>query len=71
MKIQGSLLKMSTELNNPVDYFLTIGDQKIHMNNLINKEISITRLDEIHCIRCGRKTSKSFHQGYCMHNIVL
>lgn len=65
MKIQGSLLKMSTELNNPVDYFLTMGDQKIHMNDLINKDISITWLDEIHCIRCGRKTNKSFHQGYC------
>jgi hypothetical protein len=65
MRFQGSLQKMSTELNNPVDYFLTLGDQKIHMNDLINKDISITYLNEIHCIRCGRKTSKSFHQGYC------
>jgi len=65
MKIQGSLLKMTTELNDPVDYFLQLGDQKIHVNDLINKEISITYLDEIYCIRCGRKTNKSFHQGYC------
>ena len=65
MIIRTSLLKMSTELNNPVDYFLTLGDQKIHMNELINKNISITYLDEIHCIRCGRKTSKSFQQGFC------
>lgn len=65
MKIQGSLLKMTTELNNPVDYFLTFDDQKIHMNDLINKNISISFLNEIHCIRCGRKTNKSFHQGYC------
>lgn len=65
MKIKGSILKMSTELNNPVDYFLTLGDQKIHMNDLINKDISITYLDEIHCIRCGRKTNKSFQQGFC------
>lgn len=65
MKFQGSLQKMFTELNNPVDYFLTLGDQKIHMNDLINKDISITYLNEIHCIRCGRKTNKSFHQGYC------
>ncbi len=65
MKIQGALLKMKTELNNPVDYFLNLGDEKIHMNELIQKEISITYLDEIHCIRCGRKTNKSFHQGYC------
>ena len=65
MEISGSLLKMSTELNKPVDYFLTLGDQKIHMNDLINKDISITYLNEIHCIRCGRKTSKSFQQGFC------
>ena len=65
MKISGSLLKMTTELNDPVDYFLTLGDQRIHINELIHKNISITYLDEIHCIRCGRKTNKSFHQGYC------
>lgn len=65
MKIQGALLKMKTELNNSVDYFLNIGEQEIYVNELINKEISIAYLNEIHCIRCGRKTSKSFHQGYC------
>ena len=65
MKIQGSLLKMTTVLNDPVDYFLVFDDQKIHMNDLINKKVSIAYLDEIHCIRCGRKTNKSFQQGYC------
>ena len=65
MEIQGSLLKMSTALNDPVDYYLTLGEHKIHMNDLINKDLSITYLNEIHCIRCGRKTNKSFHQGYC------
>ncbi len=65
MKIQGALLKMTSELNNPVDYFLPIGDKKVYMNELINNDISITYLNEIHCIRCGRKTNKSFHQGYC------
>jgi len=65
MKIEGSLHKMSVELNDPVNYFLQFSDQKIHMNDLINKDISISFLNEIHCIRCGRKTNKSFHQGYC------
>lgn len=64
-KIQGALLKMRSELNDPVDYFLSLADQKIHMNNFIGKNISITYLNEIHCIRCGRMTNKSFHQGYC------
>ena len=65
MKTQGALLKMKTELNNPVDYYLNIGDEKLYMNDLIGKEISIEYLNEIHCIRCGRLTNKSFHQGYC------
>ena len=64
-KIQGALLKMKSELNDPVDYFLQLGNEKIHMNELISKDVSITYLNEINCIRCGRKTSKSFHQGYC------
>ncbi len=65
MKIQGSLLKMRTELNNPVDYYLNVGSNEIHMNELLDKDISIRFLGEIHCIRCGRLTKKSFHQGYC------
>ena len=65
MKFQGSLLKMTTELDKPVNYFLKLGDQQIRMNDLINKDISISYLNEIHCIRCGRKTNKSFHQGFC------
>ena len=65
MKIQGALLKMSTELNDPVDYNLLLGNEKVYMNELVGKEVSITYLNEIHCIRCGRETKKSFHQGYC------
>ncbi|MDY6799987.1 MAG: DUF2797 domain-containing protein [Bacteroidota bacterium] len=65
MKLQGALLKMKTELNTPVDYFLTLGNEVIRMNDLLNKEITLRFLDEIHCIRCGRLTKKSFHQGYC------
>ncbi|MFO7829031.1 MAG: DUF2797 domain-containing protein, partial [Bacteroidales bacterium] len=65
MKIEGTLLKMRTELNNPVDYYLSVGNNEIHMNELLDKDISIRFLGEIHCIRCGRLTKKSFHQGYC------
>lgn len=65
MKIQGALLKMSTELNNPVDYCLKLREDKIHMNELVGKDISISYLNEIHCVKCGRLTNKSFHQGYC------
>ena len=65
MKIQGSLLKMRTELNAPVNYSLSLGDQEIKVNDLLDKDITLRFLGEIHCIRCGRLTKKSFHQGYC------
>jgi hypothetical protein len=35
------------------------------MNDLIGKNIRLEYAGEIHCVACGRKTSKSFAQGYC------
>lgn len=65
MKFQGLLLKMSAELSSPVNYILKLGTEKIPMNSILEKRIKLSYLNEINCIRCGRKTSKSFHQGYC------
>ena len=65
MKIQGDLLKMSTEINEEVQYSLKFGGQELKMNDLISKEIKIEYLNEIHCIKCGRKTKTSFAQGFC------
>ncbi len=61
----GQISKMKTSLQAPVAYQLPIGDQKIDMNALIGKNISLKYSNEIHCIHCGRKTKKSFSQGYC------
>jgi len=65
MKIQGSLLKMISANNNPIDYYLALEKEKIHLNKLIGKQIKLTYLGSIICIKCGRKTNKSFHQGFC------
>lgn len=65
MKIQGPLLKMRTELNHPVNYYLSLGDHEMKVNDVLDKDITLRFLGEIHCIRCGRLTKKSFHQGYC------
>ena len=40
MKLRGALLKMKTDLNDPVDYFLYMSEEIIHMNKLVDKEIS-------------------------------
>ena len=63
----GHLSKMEASLNSEgsVDYQLPIDDQRIGMNTLIGRTISIEHIGDIHCIHCGRRTKKSFSQGYC------
>jgi hypothetical protein len=66
----GNILKMQTTLgdtarNEPVQYRLPVGEHLIPMNEHIGHGVSLSYQNEIHCIACGRKTSKSFAQGYC------
>lgn len=61
----GDLRKLSAKLASPVEYFLPVGDQLLGLNNSIGKTIRLEYQGEIHCVACGRKTSKSFNQGYC------
>ena len=67
MQASGHLEKMQTSLdeNGAVDYQLPLDDQRIPLNNLIGKRISLEHLGDIHCIHCGRRSKKSFSQGYC------
>lgn len=61
----GNIRKMRSLLNNPVEYFLPVGDVEIRMNDLIGSQLQMEFLGEINCIKCGRKTPKSFSQGFC------
>jgi len=63
--LRGNLRKMRTELGEPVKYQLPIGDQLQDMNALIGQTVKLNYLGEINCVACGRKTNKSFSQGYC------
>ena len=63
--MKGDIKKMRVELSSPVHYKLPIGDELVVMNDLIGKSIRLEYSGEIHCISCGRKTSKSFAQGHC------
>ncbi len=65
MEITGNLRKMRVEHTLPVTYFLRLGEEEVTLNDLIGKEIAMDFLHKIHCIRCGRETSRSFAQGYC------
>ena len=65
MKYEGNITKMRSEYAYPVKYFLSVGEDEINMNSLINKQLIITYQHKINCIHCGAETNKSFHQGYC------
>lgn len=46
-------------------YTITLSSEGVNLSQLIGKTIEIKYLNAIHCIKCGRKTPKSFGQGYC------
>jgi len=56
---------MVTSLSSPVDYQLPLDDQLIPLNSYIGQRVSLLYCGEIHCIECGRKTNKSYNQGFC------
>ncbi len=68
--MMGNILKMQTTLgdttkNQPVQYQLPVGENLLPMNERIGQDIKLSYQNEIHCVACGRKTSKSFAQGHC------
>ena len=65
--ITGALGKMHAQLlsDQPVSYQLPVGEQLLPLNELLGRRLSMEYLGEIHCCHCGRKTKKSFNQGYC------
>jgi hypothetical protein len=62
---QGWLHKMHVEPGPPVRYWLELEDGRIALHEQLGRRIGIEWLGEIHCIHCGRKTARSFNQGYC------
>lgn len=56
---------MTVRLDSPVRYTLALGDHEVDMNALVGQPLELIFSGEIHCVHCGRKTSKSFNQGYC------
>ena len=67
--LTGHLAKLTTHIDSVpqalVQYTLVLGDQKLHLNPLIGQTIRLENLGHINCSHCGRKTKKSYSQGYC------
>jgi hypothetical protein len=66
MKLSGNFAKMKTTLKKGVAFYeLPVGEELVPMNDFIGKSLQLQYENEINCIHCGRKTNKSFSQGYC------
>jgi len=65
MLASGNIIKMRSEMADPVQYFLPIGETEIPMNERIGKPIEFRFTGQINCISCGKKTKTSFSQGFC------
>ncbi len=65
MLAAGGLRKMKTELGDTVQYALPLGDTLLPMNALLGQSLRLDYSGLINCIACGRKTNKSFSQGFC------
>ncbi|MCB1842395.1 MAG: DUF2797 domain-containing protein, partial [Halioglobus sp.] len=64
-RAMGAVRKMATALADPVNYALRLDDLEVPLNQYLGRSLRLVYAGEIHCIHCGRKTSKSFNQGYC------
>ncbi len=65
LSYSGSLRKMRAVLSDPVDYYLTLDKIEVPLNSIIGLNVKLEFHGLIQCIYCGRKTNKSFNQGYC------
>jgi Protein of unknown function (DUF2797) len=65
MIVKGILEKMRTSPESPVNYYLEMAGESVHMNPLLGKKISLRLSGRIVCIGCGKDTDKSYSQGYC------
>ena len=65
--IFGAVSKLKAQLDEQgvVNYNLPLGENLVALNPLIGKKITLTFLQKITCSHCGKKTNKSYSQGYC------
>ena len=61
----GTLRKMETRLLDPVSYSMVLSDERVPLNELLGRSLQLVHTGRIFCVHCGRKTTKSFNQGYC------
>lgn len=63
--MQGTLAKMTATLADTIEYALPVGEESLPLNALLGKHLQLKFHGNIYCTACGRKTKKSFSQGFC------
>ncbi len=62
---RGPVRKMKTRLAGQVHYTALLGDNQVELNQYLGRKLRLEFSGSINCVHCGRKTAKSFNQGYC------
>ncbi len=63
MNYEGVLTKMQTENGSPIQYYLVFENDFLHINQLLDKKVSINFL-RYQCLNCSLQ-KKIYRQGYC------
>ena len=63
MQFQGQILKMTSFDAQPIQYYLNLSGDLIHMNELIDKELRIKHTG-FQCVNCG-KDRPVYRMGFC------
>lgn len=63
MQFTGQVLKMTTHNGQPIQYYLNLSGDLIHMNSLIGKSLKIKHIG-YQCVECV-KDEKLFRMGFC------
>jgi len=65
MPFRAPLKKMRTAIGSPVSYSLASDEGNLDITALLGQKVALRFEGRIFCIACGRKTNKSFGQGFC------
>ncbi|OPX56681.1 Protein of unknown function [Oceanospirillum multiglobuliferum] len=63
--LTGLLHKMSVQDAVPVEYRLSLSDETVLLNDLVGQQVTLRFHGKIFCTHCGKKTKKSYSQGFC------
>ncbi len=63
MLFRGQILKMITQIGNPIQYYLSLSNDLLSVNQLLNRKIKIKHVG-YQCVNCGSE-EKIYRMGFC------